>query len=102
MCDVIACIKYWILISLVTAAVKIYSLDVHPPLSADDLRILKILLSEHLEKLTENGVNFDLALSGELVLTQERVVECLHHIGQVGLSKILNNKQGNKNLMILD
>ena len=75
---------------------SIFSLDVLPPLSADELRILKILLSEHLEKLTENGVSLDLALSGGLLLTKERVVECLHHIGQVGLSKILNNKQGNK------
>ena len=53
------------------------------------------MLAEHLDKLTENGVSLDRALSEGLVLTKQRVVECLHLIGQVSLSKILNNKQGN-------
>ena len=78
---------------------KIISLDVHPPLTADELRILKILLAEHLGKLTENGVSLDLALSGGLVLTKQKVVECLDLIGQVSISKVLSNKQGNKILL---
>jgi hypothetical protein len=40
-------------------------------------------------------VSLDLALSGGLVLSKTRVVECLHLIGQASISKILNKKQGN-------
>ena len=59
-----------------------------------------MVLTEHLEKLNENGVSLDLALSGELVLSKKRVVECLHLIGQISISKVLNNKQGNIRLLI--
>ena len=58
------------------------------------MRILKILLAEHLEQLNENGVSLDMALSGALVLSKQSVVEGLHLIGQVSMAKILGNKQG--------
>ena len=53
------------------------------------------MLVEYLDQLEENGVSFDLALTGGLVLSKEMVVECLHLIGQISISKVLNNKQGN-------
>ena len=79
---------------LITTVYKIISLDVHPPLSDNEMRILKILLAEHLDQLNENGVTLDLALSGALVLSKQSVVEGLHLIGQVSMAKILGNKQG--------
>ena len=73
---------------------KIISLDVHPPLTDNEMRILKILLAEHLDQLNENGISLNVALSGALVLSKQSVVEGLHHIGQVSMAKILGNKQG--------
>jgi hypothetical protein len=85
---------------LITPTIStIISLDVQPPLTDDELRILKIVLAEHLDKLDENGVSLDLALSGGLVLSKTRVVECLHLIGQVSLSMVLDEKQGNNILL---
>ena len=81
-------------ILITTTVNKVISLDVHPPLTDNEIRILKILLAEHLDQLNENGVSLDLALSGGLVLSKQSVVECLHLIGQVRMSKILSNKQG--------
>ena len=83
-----------ITILITTTVNKIISLDVHPPLTDNEMRILKILLAEHLDQLNENGVSLDLALSGELVLSKQNVVEGLHLIGQVSMAKILGNKQG--------
>jgi hypothetical protein len=97
--------KYWILsyknlpILIAVTINTIVLLDVHQPLTADELRILKIVLAEHVDKLNENGVSLDLALSGGLVLSKQKVVECLSLIGQVSISKVLNNKQGNKILL---
>jgi hypothetical protein len=85
--------------SITTTVCTIISLDVHP-LTADELRILTIVLAEHLDKLNENGVSLGLALSGGLLLSKQKVVECLHLIGQISLSNILNNKQGN--IMLLE
>ena len=68
-----------------------FSADVQQPLSEDELRILKIVLAEHLDKL---GLNLDVAISGEVEITKKMVVESLHNIGQSSISKILNNKQG--------
>lgn len=85
-----------ILVKSITTIVSIiFSLDVPQPLTDDELRILKIVLAEHLDKLNENGVSLDLALSGGLVLSKRRVVECLHLIGQVKISKVLDKKKGN-------
>lgn len=53
------------------------------------------MLAEHLDKLNENGLSLDLAISGGLVITKQSIVECLRTIGQISVSKILNNKQGN-------
>ena len=58
------------------------------------------MLAEHLDKLNENGVSLDLALSGGLVISKQRVVECLDLIGQDSLSKVLSDKQGNNILLI--
>ena len=79
---------------LIITVNKIISLDIHPPLTDNEMRILKILLTEHLDQLNENGVSFDLALSGEVVLSKQSVVEGLHLIGQVSMAKTLGNKQG--------
>ena len=58
------------------------------------------MLAKHLDKLNENGVSLDLALSGGLVISKQRVVECLDLIGQDSLSKVLSDKQGNNILLI--
>ena len=83
-----------ITILITTIVNKITSLDVHPPLTDNEMRILKILLAEHLDQLNENGVSLDLALSGGLILSKQNVAECLHLIGQFSMAKILDNKQG--------
>ena len=59
------------------------------------MRILKIILTEHLENLNENKLSLDLAISGELKITKKMVVDGLHLIGQTRISKILDKKQGN-------
>ena len=87
-----------IIILITTTVNKIISLDVHPPLTDNEMRILKILLAEHLDQLNENGVSFDQALSGALVLSKQSVVEGLHLIGQVSMATILGNKQGKLSL----
>ena len=79
---------------ITTTVYKIISLDVHSPLTDNEMRILKILLAEYLDQLNKNGVSLDLALSGALVLPKQSVVEGLHQIGQVSMAKILDNKQG--------
>jgi hypothetical protein len=92
--------KYLILTKSITTTVStIISIVVQPPLTDDELRILKIVLAEHLDKLDENGVSLDLALSGGLVLSKRRVVERLHLIGQVRIAKVLDKNQGNKILL---
>ena len=83
-----------ITILITTTVYKIISLDVPPPLTDNEMRILKILLAEHLDQLNENGVSLDLALSGALVLSKQSIVEGLYLIGQVNMAKILGNKQG--------
>ena len=83
-----------ITILITTTVYKIISLDVHPPLTDNEMRILKILLAEYLDQLNENGVSLDLALSGASVLSKQNVVEGLHLIGQVSMAKILGVKQG--------
>ena len=59
------------------------------------MRILKIVLADHLDKLNENELSLDLAISGELMITKKMVVDSLHIIGQTHISKILDKKQGN-------
>ena len=70
--------------------------DDQQPLSADELRILKILLEEHLVKLNENGLNIESAISDQLDVTNERVVKCLRIIDQKDKADILDKKQGEK------
>ena len=74
---------------------KLSSTVVQQPLSDDELRILKIVLADHLDKLNENELSLDLAISGELTITKKMVVDGLHIIGQTHISKILDKKQGN-------
>ena len=73
----------------------ISSSAVQQPLTDDELRILKIVLAEYLDELNKKELNLDLAISGELKITKRMVVECLHLIGQIHVSKILDKKQGN-------
>ena len=53
------------------------------------------MLADHLNKLNENKLSLDLAISGELTITKKMVVDGLHIIGQTHISKILDKKQGN-------
>ena len=59
------------------------------------------MLAEHLDKLNENGLNIDHAISGGTVVTKQNVVKSLDIIGQTNKSKILNNKQGNQNMVMI-
>ena len=53
------------------------------------------MLADHLDKLDENKLSLDLAISGKLTITKKMVVNGLHIIGQTHISKILDKKQGN-------
>ena len=53
------------------------------------------MLAEYLDELNKKELSLDLAISGELEITKRMVVECLHLIGQIHISKILDKKQGN-------
>ena len=64
------------------------------PLTADELRILNIVLAEYSTKLKEKGLDFESAISEQLSVTKERVVSCLQDIGQSDLATILSKKQG--------
>ena len=76
------------------AITGISSSAVQQPLTDDELRILKIVLAEYLDELNKKELSLDLAISGELKITKRMVVECLHLIGQIHISKILDKKQG--------
>ena len=71
------------------------------PLTDNELRILKIVLAEHLDKLNKNGLNFDFAISGEMEITKKMVVDGLDLIGQTHISKILDNEQGKVQYLML-
>ena len=77
------------------AITGISSSVVQQPLTDDELRILKIVLVEHLDELNKKELSLDLAISGELKVTKRMIVECLNLIGQIHISKILDKKQGN-------
>ena len=64
------------------------------PLTADELRILNIVLAEYSTKLKEAGLDFESATSEQQSVTKERVVSCLQDIGQSDLGTILSKKQG--------
>ena len=63
-------------------------------LSADDLRILNIVLVEYLDILREGGLNFETAVTSQTTITKKKVVEYLQQIGQCHLADILNGRQG--------
>ena len=62
-------------------------------LTESDLRILNIVLVEHLPKLKERGLNLDHIIS----ITKEEVVKCLQQIDQHSLADILSKNQGKSN-----
>ena len=64
------------------------------PLTADELRILNIVLAEYSTKLKDKGLDFESAISERQSVTKERVVSCLQDIGQSDLGTILSKKQG--------
>ena len=69
------------------------------PLSADELRILNIILVEYIEKLNNVGLYFEAAIADQPatdqpVVTKKRVVECLQRIGQQEFAEILITSQG--------
>ena len=63
-------------------------------LSADDLRILNIVLVEYLDKLNEVGLNFETAIASQTTVTKKKVVESLQQIRQHHLADILSARQG--------
>ncbi len=63
-------------------------------LTADDLRILNIVLVEYLDELKEVGLNFETAVASQTTVTKKRVVEGLQQICQRHLADILNRRQG--------
>ena len=79
------------------------------PLSADELRILNIVLVEFFDKVKDAGLSFETAIADkpatdhrgvnqsstvQPVITKKRVVECLQQIGQHELAGILSRKHG--------
>ena len=69
------------------------------PLSADDLRILNIILIEYLDRMKQVGLYFETSVADKLAIdqpaiTKKRVVECLQQIEQHDLAEILSKKQG--------
>ena len=63
-------------------------------LSADDLRILSIVLVEYLDKLKEVGLNFETAAASQTTITKRRVIQCLQRIRQPHLADILSTRKG--------
>ena len=63
-------------------------------LTADELRILNIVLAEFSTKLSEAGLDLESAISEQQSITKERVVSCLQDIGQSDLGTILSKKRG--------
>ena len=71
------------------------------PLTADELRILNIVLVEYIDKLNSVGLYFETAIadqsatkSDQPLVTKKRMVECLQQIGQRELAEILIKNQG--------
>ena len=69
-------------------------------LSADDLRILIIVLVEYLDKLKEVGLNFETAVASKTTITKRKVVQCLQRIHQPQLADILSARQGESGFVI--
>ena len=65
-------------------------------LSADELRILNIVLAGYTNQLSMKGLNLDQELknSDPPCVTKERVVSFLQKIGQADLADILKDKRG--------
>ena len=79
------------------------------PLSADEIRILNIVLVEYLDELKDAGLCFETVVADQPttdqpatdqpatdqpVITKKRVMECLQQISQHELAEILSKKQG--------
>ena len=65
-------------------------------LSESDLRILNIVLVEHLPKL--KGIGLDLDHNITLFITKQEVIKCLQQVGQQSLADILSKYQGKNNV----
>ena len=68
-------------------------------MTADELRILNIVLVEYLDRLREVGLHFEPAIADQAateqpVITKKRVVECLQKINQYKLAGILIKRHG--------
>ena len=63
-------------------------------LSADDLRILNIVLVDHLDKLDGVGLKLSTAAASQTAITKKNVVDCLQQIGQHDLANVLSARQG--------
>ena len=90
----------------ITLIHKVFSNHSGRPLSADELRILNIVLVEYLHELKDVGLSFetdiaatdqpgvDKSSTDQSVITKKRVVECLQLIGQQELAGILSKRHG--------
>ena len=63
-------------------------------LSADDLRILNIVLVEYLNRLGKVGLYLETTVASQTVITKKTVVKGLQQIGQHDLANILSTRQG--------
>ena len=63
-------------------------------LSIDELRILKIVLADHMIKLEENGLSIERAISDKLDITKASIVDCLRTIDQNDMADNLAKRRG--------
>ena len=74
-------------------------------MTADELKILNIVLVEYMDKLNNIGLYFETAIADQPatdqpVITKKRVVDCLQQIGQRELAGIIKN-QGMYNIIVI-
>ena len=81
---------------MVCTAIRVYLLWLggQQLLSIDELRILKIVLADHMIKLKENGLSIERAISDKLDITKASVVDCLRTIDQNDMADNLAKRRG--------
>ena len=76
-----------------------YFIDIQEPtpLTAEELRILNVVLAGYSDELKEEGLNLEIAIAdNEQPITKERVVSCLKSIKKHDLANILARKRGKR------
>ena len=74
--------------------VYLLSLGGQQLLSIDELRILKIVLADHVTALEENGLSIERAISDKSDITKARLVDCLRTIDQNDMADNLAKRRG--------